>query len=333
MNCREFEEKIHLWIAADGEANPDSEARAHLATCPHCARLFDLATGGADVDLAGSIIARTTGGACSGIENRICAFVDGEAAEAERELIAGHIGHCPECAALARALRWTKESLPDLAEIEPDVAFVSDVLDLTTRADRGVRRATEQGSRIAAAWGRILRRPRIAMELAYVGAAVLYLAAGPQAASIFRGDGESRIARANPFDGVTEVLSGDPMLADPIRDATGSLWDAAGAPVVDGARDLLAEGARGGSRLLQTTRIAGRFLRDAGRAFLRADTVSIWKAAAEAKIRIRECWKESPERSGTEPSAEVVRTPRRTERSADPKLGLPTTRGSAWRKS
>jgi hypothetical protein len=336
VNCREFEERIHLWITAAGEANLDAAAREHLASCPRCARLLDLAAGGATVDLADGILARTTGGACSSHHERICAFVDGDdegSTSVEQELVAEHLDHCAECSALAAALVWMKQSLPELAEIEPDVAFVSDVLDLTTRADREARRAAERGPRLAVAWGRLLRRPRIAQELAYLGAAILYLAVGPQATSVIRGDGEPRIARTNPVEAITGIVSGDPALAEPIRAAAGNLWDAAGAPVVDAGRDLLAEGSRGGSRLLQTARIAGRFLQEAGRASLSLDTVTIWKAASEAKSRVRECWKENPKRSGTEPPAEVLRTPRRTERSADPKLGISTTRGSAWRKS
>lgn len=333
MNCREFEERIHLWITAAGEANPDAAAQEHLASCPRCARLFDLATGGADVDLAGSIIARTTGGACSGIENRICAFVDDDSTGLERELVAGHLEHCADCAALVHALRWMKESLPPLAEIEPDVAFVSDVLDATTRADRRARRAAEQESSLAGAWRGLLRRPRIALELAYVGAAILYLLLGPQTASIFRADEDSRIARTNPLEGVAEILSRDPALPAPVNDAASDLWSATGAPAVDAGRDLVAEGMRGGSRILETARIAGQFIREVGGAFLRADTVSIWKAAGDARIRIRDCWQKDTKRAETEPSAEAVRTPVRTERSADRKLGYPTARGSAWRKS
>lgn len=333
MNCREFEERIHLWITAAGEANPDAVALEHLTSCPRCARLLDLATGSAEVDLADGILARTTGGACGAHHERICAFVDGDVTSAEQELVAEHLDHCAECAALAAALRWMKQSLPELAEIEPDVAFVSDVLDLTTRADRRARRTAERGSSLATAWSRLLRRPRIAQELAYIGAAILYLAVGPQATSVFRGDMEPRIARTNPVETITEVLNGDPQLAEPIRAAAGNLWDTAGTPIVDTGRDVLSEAARGGSRILQTARIAGQFLQEAGRAFLSLDTMTIWKAASEAKSRIRECWKESPKQSGTEPQAEVVRTPQRTERSADPKLGISTTRGSAWRKS
>jgi hypothetical protein len=106
----------------------------------------------------------------------------------------------------ARTFERLDRELPGLAQVQPDAAFVADVLAVTTgaaareaapatraiaalsttdgaatfQAPRPVR-ATD---RLAAAWDALLRRPRLAFEGAYVGALTLILLVGTPAWSL-----------------------------------------------------------------------------------------------------------------------------------------------------
>ncbi len=331
MNCSEFESRVHLWIASDGSPAPDTAAAEHLATCPRCARLFALATGGAEIDLTRSILEKTSGNACGSVLDRVCAQLDGDSDESQKTLVDGHLAHCPDCSELARTLSWMKQALPALAEVEPDVAFVSDVLEETTRADRRARRAVAQETPLASALRRLIHRPRIALELAYVGAAVFYLVAGPQAVSILRESSGPRSALSNPAEAVTEIMSRGPALPDPIRDASAEIWNATGGLALAAGRDLVAGAARGGSRVHATLQIAGQFLEAAGRGLLRADTVSIWRAAEAARERLRDCWEARPAQTKGEPSGAAARTPEQSERSTNPETRGTESQEPEWR--
>lgn len=113
-----------------------------------------------DPGLTRSILARTSGAPCERLRALACELVDG-ALEPDRAALAGaHLDHCAGCAALVSALRASTAALPAMAEAEPGPWFAEQVLRATSRAPR---------SR-AVGWERLMRRPRIALEAAYLGA-------------------------------------------------------------------------------------------------------------------------------------------------------------------
>lgn len=128
-----------------------------------------------DRELTEAILARTSGPVCGSAHERLAAYVDRALDPMEASLIGGHLERCPECAALARALVAMREDLPLLAEVDHDPAFTREVLARTTSAPR----RTPLAERYVAVVRRLLERPRVALEGAFVGAMILALASGP----------------------------------------------------------------------------------------------------------------------------------------------------------
>ncbi|HET6329235.1 MAG TPA: zf-HC2 domain-containing protein [Holophagaceae bacterium] len=114
--------------------------------------------------LTQAILARTSGSPCQRLRALACDFVDGELDGAQEDLVRGHAEHCAACAALVKALAESKAVLPALAEVDPGPWFMQRVLRSTSM------RAVEPGFDARAAWRKLMHRPRIALEAAYLGA-------------------------------------------------------------------------------------------------------------------------------------------------------------------
>ena len=114
--------------------------------------------------LTQAILARTSGSPCERLHELACDFVDGELGEAQGSLLLGHMAHCAACAALVRALAESKTVLPALAEVDPGPWFTQRVLRSTSMRPAGT------GFDARAAWRKLMHRPRIALEAAYLGA-------------------------------------------------------------------------------------------------------------------------------------------------------------------
>ncbi len=124
-----------------------------------------------DQDLVGAILARTSGPACGRAQSSLCARIDGELDPLDAALVDGHVAHCRECDALARALRSLAGDLPQLATADPGPGFVDAVL---ARTSRSARRRPVPGAGSWAAWAsKLLDRPRIALEGAFVIAVIV----------------------------------------------------------------------------------------------------------------------------------------------------------------
>ena len=117
-------------------------------------------------DLTRSILARTSGSPCQRLQALACAFVDGALEPGQGALVRAHLDHCAGCAALVAALRESSTILATLAGADPGPGFTRRVLAATSLAppcqDEGSWRST---------WARLLHRPRICLEAAYLGAA------------------------------------------------------------------------------------------------------------------------------------------------------------------
>ncbi len=114
--------------------------------------------------LTQAILARTSGAPCRRARALACDFVDGGLDGAQADLLRGHLAHCAACSALVRALAESGRLLPTLAEADPGPWFTQRVLRSTSRRSAG------HGPDVRAAWRKLLHRPRIALETAYLGA-------------------------------------------------------------------------------------------------------------------------------------------------------------------
>lgn len=119
------------------------------------------------MDLTQSILARTSGSSCQRLQDLACDFVDGALDEPHTQLVRAHLDHCSECAALVKALQLSTAVLPALSSMDPGPWFAQRILRATTHAPRG---AMQRPFDLRAAWARLMHRPRIAMEAAYLGA-------------------------------------------------------------------------------------------------------------------------------------------------------------------
>lgn len=124
-------------------------------------------------DLTRAILARTSGDPCRRLEQLACDFVDGELEAAQAQLAHLHLAHCPACTALVAALGTLQVTLPTLAQADPGPAFTQTVLRATRRAPAGwpALPSALPNPRPGAVWRRLMARPRIALEAAYLGAA------------------------------------------------------------------------------------------------------------------------------------------------------------------
>ncbi|HEX9008758.1 MAG TPA: zf-HC2 domain-containing protein, partial [Holophagaceae bacterium] len=114
--------------------------------------------------LTQAILARTSGAPCRRARALACDFVDGGLDGAQADLLRGHLAHCTACSALVRILAESGKLLPALAEADPGPWFTQRVLRSTSR------RPAARGTDARTAWRRLLHRPRIALEAAYLGA-------------------------------------------------------------------------------------------------------------------------------------------------------------------
>jgi len=120
---------------------------------------------GASPELTRAILARTSGAPCLRLQGLACDFVDGTLEPGQASLVRLHLGHCGTCAALVEALAGLQTDLPAMAEVNPGPWFTQAVL----RATR--HQPIRQSADLQGLWWRLMHRPRIALETAYLGAA------------------------------------------------------------------------------------------------------------------------------------------------------------------
>lgn len=177
FDCRRFEHVLEAYL--DGTL-PATEARAaqdHLRDCADCHELALIAGAPVDAapDLTAQVLARTSGPPCERAKDSLCDYVDGQAADVDAELIRMHVASCADCAALSNLLVELTADLPMLAEIQPDERFMTDVLARTAGRRAATARWVEQ---LLQGWERLIRRPRFALEGAYVMTLLLLVVLG-----------------------------------------------------------------------------------------------------------------------------------------------------------
>jgi hypothetical protein len=117
-------------------------------------------------DLTAAILARTSGPACGRFHDLACDLADDLLTGDDLALAEGHLAHCPACRALVSSLREAALVLPAFAQAAPGEAFTASVLAQTRRLC-----LVQPPDRLVEGWTRFLRRPRAALESAYLATA------------------------------------------------------------------------------------------------------------------------------------------------------------------
>lgn len=180
MDCKTFSERLEDFLDGRLGAAERETVRAHLAACTGCRAQVETPGIGTDrnppeppPDFAEAVLERTSGPTCAGARDRLAGYSDGSLPPVDSELVRLHLEGCDDCAALSRALVRMSADLPVLAELDPGVRFVDEVIAVTSAGRR--RRWT---ARMAAGWESLVRRPRFALEGAYVATFVFVLMFG-----------------------------------------------------------------------------------------------------------------------------------------------------------
>jgi hypothetical protein len=168
--------------------------------------------------LTRSILAGTSGSPCDSARDRLVGHADRTLEPIDAELLQMHVDGCTECAALVAALCRASADLPLLAEFQPDARFAGEVLARTTRRPSLAARTS--------AWAAVLlRRPRLAWEVAYVGTFVITLAfAAPGSPLAGIPERALELARVNPIQELEPPVT---RLGTDVSRRLGAAWDSA----------------------------------------------------------------------------------------------------------
>jgi hypothetical protein len=246
-------------------------------------------------DLIREILERTSGSPCGRARDLICQQTDGTLEKVDTGLLSAHNEHCADCRAMASTVVWMQQPLHDLAEIDPGPQFAETVLRRTLPLGRRLGRRLR---RFGVEWADLMRRPRIAWEAAYVGAAMIGLLFAAPLSPLNQVPGRAlRVAQTNPVQALAQISRDTVPTAvvdwsdtawsatggragatartwrDDMNDRLGRAWDA-GRPLASDVGDL---GAALWASQGETTRLAiGR---------VRGDFSGIWNEMTTPKDR------------------------------------------------
>jgi hypothetical protein len=175
-------------------------------------------------NLIRGIMQRTSGSPCGRARDLICEQTDGTLEKVDAGLLSAHSEHCADCRSLAATMAWMRRPLQELAEIDPGPQFTADVLQQTLPlGQRLVRRLRRFGIE----WAELMRRPRIAWEAAYVGAAIIGLLFAAPISPLNQVPGQAlRVAQANPVQALAQVSR--EVVPEAVVTWTDTAWSATG---------------------------------------------------------------------------------------------------------
>lgn len=154
-------------------------------------------------DLIQGIMQRTTGSPCGRARDLICRQTDDGIEKVDAGLLSAHNEHCADCRTLAVAMAWMQQPLQALAEIDPGPQFTETVLRRTLPLGRRLGRRLR---RFGVEWADLMRRPRIAWEAAYVGAAIIGLLFAAPMSPLNSVPGRAlRVAQTNPVQALAQI--------------------------------------------------------------------------------------------------------------------------------
>lgn len=265
MDCRSFLDRLEALLDETLGDDAGRAAEEHLRECADCRQLVELARtepDGTAIDLpdnlTGSILERTSGSACETARDRLCDYVDGSLSGIDAELVRLHLDGCEPCEGLALALVSLAGELPTMAEIEPDSAFVSDVVARTVPWRRRLARRLEKLTAIRELWPRVVRRPRFALEGAYVGTLVLVLIFGPNLPLAGVPQKAIDMIRARPLVESERARDGIARFEGQVVSSARDIWEATGGEVAAGSRRVATDLAQRYERTDETRSDLGR---------------------------------------------------------------------------
>jgi hypothetical protein len=315
IDCNAFEAMLDRLLSGDRTPEEAWAADAHAASCERCRGLLAIARGESDLlgdgvaeELAGEILRSTSGPACARSEALLCDLIDGRLPGSDVELVTMHLEHCAGCAELAAGLAALRADLPAMAELAPDPWFVRDVLDATTRRARRplAAPAVEAPDRIGA-WGRrLLERPRLALELAYSAAMVIFLLSGTPGSPL-RGVAERALAvvSVSPIDGVKTAYEGGSYLSGRTVSIARGAWERTGSPLLREMEGSWLQVRNGWVSEIEFLSTMSGTSEKIWRAIWSGDLIEAGRILGEAKQRMRE----DREPPSAAPDGETDRTP------------------------
>ena len=154
-------------------------------------------------NLIQGIMQRTSGSPCGRARDLICEQTDGALERVDAGLLTAHSEHCADCRSLAATMAWMRRPLQELAEIDPGPQFTTAVLRQTLSLGQRLGRRFRS---FGIEWAELMRRPRIAWESAYVGAAIIGLLFAAPISPLNQVPGQAlRVAQANPVQALAQV--------------------------------------------------------------------------------------------------------------------------------
>jgi hypothetical protein len=181
MTCTEFRGAVFALDDPMAPLSAGSRLFAHAHGCSDCrawlARYREgvaLVSAGSEPGFATAVLARTAGAACEQARVLMAGAVETALAADDETLVLGHVASCSSCAEFRVELAAVRQALPLLAELDPGQWFAEQVYARTSRQSPAER----QAARWAAAWARLVARPRFAFEVAYVCTVLLVVAFG-----------------------------------------------------------------------------------------------------------------------------------------------------------
>ncbi len=301
IDCAAFERLLDSLLSGTLSVDEEQAMEAHAAGCDRCSGLLGLVRGEGEIvdardgqdlrgdaigdDLTAGILERTSGSPCERAGSMLCDWVDGALPAADAELIGLHVDHCSACAELAAVVAALRADLPSMAELEPDPWFVRDVLDATTRRETvGIAEPAVAAARSIGSWSRrLLNRPRLALELAYSGAMVIFLLWGTPVSPL-RGTAEKALGMvtAGPTQGIKGTEQSISYLAGGTASAAQGVWRQVGTPIVSDVQGFWRDARQEGAERLADLSILSRSAGAIWRSMTRGDLVEAGRILAEA---------------------------------------------------
>ena len=179
MNCHDFERRLEDLLEGRLDTASHQICLHHVRQCAACSELLEAVGNSTSTSsdplsesLTVAVLEQTIGSACNQARVHLPGFVDGDLSAVDRQLVTLHLEGCTRCQGLADTLVAMSRELPLLAEISVDPRFTREVLAATLPRQSPWKRWWVDH------WQGWVRRPRFAMEAAYVGLLVVMLVLG-----------------------------------------------------------------------------------------------------------------------------------------------------------
>jgi len=222
MNCRKFESQMELFLAEKLPTASMQECRMHLESCLACRELAHLAARepiqiepAETEEFVQAVLDKTSGKSCTQSHELLPDYAHGALSAASSELIRQHLENCHSCRQIHQTLKELKEELPGLAQMYPGSGFILECM-------RAFRQEQNQRSqswiRPGTMWGRLLARPRLAWESAYVLTLLLFVLL--KLSTLF--PGLSQVEAISALQTKTAQIGAS--IADTIKEKTNEWW-------------------------------------------------------------------------------------------------------------